>query len=238
MADELPAGRGAMMYDKRCWSIAAVCLLAMTSLSCQATKDAQEKAAVLKSATAFYKAFDTAPTPASEKAMELKDYHLYGYPALVYESLGLTQGVQKLEGAGDTYEVGISFWCDGTAPGGEEKKSRRSMLVRLSADPAAPNGWAVSKFKFTDDSELTGVRQFFTCLLWMFISPLMFYLALLIFAGGFLWARVALLVAYLMGIPLRIYVSYLWFGSVWGAIVAMVAWTLFELWAAQKGQQS
>jgi len=221
------------MFYKQRWGIGAVCLLALVVLSCGAVKDSQEKGTVMKTALAFYKAIED-PKPEMEKIMELKDYRVYGYPALVYGALNITWGVEKLAGGGDVYQVEMPFWCHGNTASGEEKKLRRTLLVRLVADSASAGGWAVSRFRFQGDEELTFWRQFFAWLLWMFIAPLMFFLVLVVFAGGFWWPRVALLVAYLMGVPLRIYVSYLWFGTPWSAAIAMVAWTIFEGWIASR----
>jgi hypothetical protein len=86
------------------------------------------------------------------------------------------------------------------------------MVARMVADPNSSGGWAVSRFKFEGDEELSGLRQ-----------------AIL---SGWSWPRVAFLVAYLMGLPLRIYVSYICWGTGWGAAGAMLAWTIFEGWAA------
>ena len=214
------------MLKGRTWAIFTICLGALTAVSCKEADEAKEKQGALKSAIAFYRTIEDSPTPELENIQDLKGYRLYGYPALVYESLQVISDVTKLESGG--YEVALSLWCDGVSAAGEKRKLRRTLLVRLMADPAAPNGWTVARFKFREDGELTLARQFFTWLLWMFISPMAFYLLLLLMAGGFLWPRVALYVAYLMGLPLRIYVSMLWFGSVWATVIGMVAWTVFE----------
>lgn len=225
-----------MQYKERL-TLGIICLLALATLSCESPTEMKEKAEVMKTAVAFYKAIED-PTPETEKVIGLKEYHLYRYPALVYGSVGVPWGVEKLEGANEAYEVEIPFWCHGKTATGEEKRLRRTLLIRVAADPAAARGWTVSRFKVQGDQELTFARQFFTWLLWMFISPIAFFLVLILLFAGWAWPKVAFLVAYLMGLPIRIYVSYLCFGTVWGAVAAMVAWTLFEGWAASKNQQS
>lgn len=216
--------------------IGVVCLLALATMSCQATKEAQEQSNAVKTAVAFYKGIED-PTPATEQVMELKEYRMYGYPALVYGSLGTRWGVEKLQGAGEGFQVEIPFWCHGKTEAGEDVKLRRKLLVQVAADPAAEGGLTVTRFKFHGDEELTYIRQFFSWLLWMFISPLAFLLGLFLFAGGLWWPRVAFLVASLMGLPIQIYVSYLCFGTAWGAGIAMVAWIIFQGAMTSKGAQ-
>jgi hypothetical protein len=215
------------MCCKERWCLAAVVLLVLSLSSCQAQHEQAQKRSVLSAAIAFYKALGH-PTQESEKVMELKDYRMFGYPALVYSNLNLTWDVEKLQEGSDSYQVEIPFWCTGTNQAGEEEKLRRTLVVRLTEDKTAAAGWAVTRFKFQSDRELSTMRQFFTWLLWMLISPLVFYLLLLVFCFGFYWPKVALMVAYLMGLPLRIYVSYVWFGTIWGTVIAMVAWSVFE----------
>jgi hypothetical protein len=100
---------------------------------------------------------------------------------------------------------------------------RRQLLVRVAADPASDRGWVVSRFKFGGDEELTFVRQVLIWLLWMVVAPMAFSLVVSLF---FRRSLVAFLVAYLMGLPIQIYVSYLCFGTVWGTAVALVAWSI------------
>jgi hypothetical protein len=225
------------MHNKERLALGVVCLLALATLSCEDPKQTEEKSKVMKTAVAFYKAIED-PTPETEKVMELKDYRIYRFPALVYGSVGLPWGVEKLQGADESYQVEIPIWCHGKTVAGEEKRLRRKLLVRVAADPAAARGWTVSRFQVQGDEELTFVRQFFTWLLWMFISPMAFFLVLLLLFGGFWWPKVAFLVAQLMGLPIQIYVSYLCFGTVWGTVVAMVAWTMFQGWVANKNQRA
>ena len=222
-----------MNYKERL-GVGVVCLLALATMSCQAAKEAQEKSNAVKTAVAFYKGIE-APTPATEQAMELKEYRMYGYPALVYGSIGIRWGVEKLQGAGEGYQVEIPFWCYGKTDAGAEVKLRRKLLVQVAADPAADGGLTVTRFKFQGDEKLTYIRQFFTWLLWMFLAPLAFLLILMIFFGG---SQVAFMVAQLMGLPIQIYVSYLCFGTVWGTVGAMVGWFVFQVWIASKRAQS
>jgi hypothetical protein len=191
-----------------------------------------QKRKVLQTAIAFYKALGQA-TPETEQVMDLKGYRMFGYPAVVYSNFGLTWDVTKLSGTGDGYEVEIPFWCTGTSQDGQEKKLRRSLIVRLVEDKSAA-GWAVSRFRFQGDEELMILRQFLTWFLWMLLSPFVLYALLLVFAVGFMWKKLALLVAFLMAVPLRIYASYLCFGTLWGAIGGMAVWTVFEVVIAAK----
>lgn len=202
------------------------------------TTESQEMGNAVKTAVAFYKGIED-PTPATEEVMELKEYRMYGYPALVYGSMGIRWGVEKLQGASEGYQVEIPFWCYGKTEAGADVKLRRKLLVQVAADPAADGGMAVTRFKFHGDEQLSFIRQFITWLLWMFLFRQTLRWALFLFAGGMV-PGVAFLVTSLMGLPIQIYASYLCFGTVWGAVVAMVTWIMFQgsMANANKRKQS
>jgi hypothetical protein len=222
------------MNYKEKLAVGVVCLLALATMSCQAAKEAQEKSNAVKTAVTFYKGLED-PTPATEQVMELKEYRMYGYPALIHGSLGTRWGVEKLQGESEGFQVEIPFWCQGKTAAGAEVKLRRKLLVQVAANPAAEGGLTVTKFKFHGDEELSSIRQFFTWLLWMFLAPVVFLLVIMIFTGG---SQVAFMVAQLMGLPIQIYVSYLCFGSAWKAGIAMGVWVIFQGVMASKRAQS
>lgn len=212
------------MNNRKRLMVGAVCLLSLATVSCGSTNELQERRNAVKAAVAFYKGIED-PTAATKEVMGLKEYRMYGYPALIHGSTGIYWGVEKLQGAGDGYQVEIPFWCYGKTEAGEGMRLRRKLLVQVAPDAAADGGFTVTRFKFRGDENLSFIWQCFTWLAWLVGSRLALGWILRLFAGGMV-PGVAFLVTSLMGLPIQIYVSYLCFGTVWGALIAMVAWII------------
>lgn len=223
------------MWFSRRITVAIACLLTLVLLACgeeykAKVQEAKNKTQALHTALAFYMAIND-PTPEMERAMEVTGYRMYGYPTFLVEMLGTWVaggGIQKQQGTSDAFEAEIPFWLSGTNAAGNEKKMRQTLVVRVTPDSASPKGWTVSQFQLKDREDLTIVRQSFIWLLWMFFSPFAFLILLLLF-GGWAWQNMAYLVASLMVVPLRIYMSYVFFGTALSAGVAMVVWFMIEV---------
>jgi hypothetical protein len=203
----------------------------LVAVSCSTMAENKRKAKCLKTAIAFYKALanPTADTEQGARAsLGLSDYRLFGFPALIAGILGSTRELvepKKVEGT-DNYEVPIKFWCEGKDANGEIKKLRRTLLVHMAPNPSSSTGWSVSEFTFRDEKPLTLQRQILTWLLWIFLAPVLFSLTLWVFFAS---ARVIVTVGLLMALPIQCYVSYVCFGTVGGAVIAMAVLLLLCL---------
>jgi hypothetical protein len=218
--------------------LAGVALLAV--VSCSTIAKNKQKGKCLKTAVAFYKALAN-PTADTEKgardSLGLSDYRLYGFPALIYGSLGFIYHVKPVAGT-DNYEVPIKFWCEGKDANGATKKIRRTLVVRVAPNPSSSTGWSVSEFTFRDEKPLTYLRQILTWLLWIILAPVLFSLVLGLLAGGLLGARVALTVGQLMSLPIQVYVSYLCFGTVGRAVIAIAILIVLNVMSVAARQQA
>lgn len=207
------------------WGLGFVCLVALVTASCETQPQVIEQEESLKTAIAFYKAL-AEPTPQTEETMGMTEYRTYGYPAMVYGGLDLVQGVKKVQEYPRTYEVRIKFWCHGKDAAGKTVKLRRQLVVQLIRDKASSTGWSVFRFRFDEDKPLSLLRQVLTWLLWMFVAPILFFVALIPLCGDY---RVAFGVALVMGMPIQVYVSYLCFGTLGPALAGIVVWLLLLL---------